>query len=130
MPYKYLIDTGVLSRYYKNEIKLPIEVFSFGCISVITKIELYNWLDNYRIDTVKRKKILKSIQGLKVIHFNEKISKLIEQHADKNLNSKPADTIIGVSAIYHNLELHTGDKHDFDCFTGMRKVYYPQKKTK
>jgi len=130
MTYKYLIDTGVLSRYYRNEIKLPIEVFSYGCISIITKIELYNWLSGYKIDSTTRRKILKSIKDLKVIHFNENISKLTEEYADKNLHIKAPDTIIGITAIYYDLELHTGDKNDFDIFTGIRKKYYPQKKQK
>jgi len=130
MIYRYLLDTGVLSRYYSDEIRLPIEIFAFGCISIITKIELYNWLSAYNVDRTTRIRILKSIQELKVIHFNENISKLVEAHADKNLNSKPSDTIIGITAIYHNLELHTGDRHDFDVFNKLRKVYYPQKKIK
>jgi len=128
MEYKYLIDTGVLSRYYKGEIKLPIEIFSFGCISIVTKMELYNWLSNYKIDSVTRRKILNSIQDLKVLHFNEKISKLVEAYADKHLHIKASDTIIGVTALYHDLELHTGDKNDFDFFKGIRKKYYPQRK--
>jgi len=128
MEYKYLIDTGVLSRYYLNEIKLPKELLFFGCISVVTKIELYNWLSNCRMDAVKRRQTLKSIQNLKVIHFTEKISKLVESYADKNLHIKASDTIIGVTALYHDLELHTGDKNDFDVFKGIRKKYYPQKK--
>jgi len=125
MEYKYLIDTGVLARYYKKEIKLPDDIFLFGCISIVTKIELYNWLSNYRIDATTRRETLKSIQNLKVI-----ISKLVEKYADKNLHIKIPDTIIGVTALYHDLELHTGDKNDFDVFKGIRQKYYPQKKLK
>jgi len=128
MTYKYLIDTGVLSRYFREEIKLPTDVLLFGCVSVVTKIELYNWLTNYRIDSVTRRKILKSIQNLNVLHFNENISRLVEKYADKHLHIKASDTIIGVTALYHDLELHTGDKNDFDFFKGIQKKYYPQKK--
>jgi len=85
-------------------------------------------LSNYRVDPATRRGIFKSIQSLKVIHFNEKISRLIEVYADKNLHIKAPDTIVGVTALYHNLELHTGDKNDFDVFKGIQKKYYPQKK--
>jgi|GEM_PF-1052376 len=128
MTYKYLIDTGVLSRYFRGEIKLPSDLIFFGCISIVTKMELYNWLSNYKIDSATRRKILNSIKDLKVLHCNENISKLVESYADKNLHIKASDTIIGVTALYHDLELHTGDKNDFDVFKGIRKKYYPQKK--
>jgi len=42
MEYKYLIDTGVLSRYFRKKIKLPDDIVLFGCISIVTKMELYN----------------------------------------------------------------------------------------
>jgi len=48
--------------------------------------------------------------------------------ADKHLHSKASDTIIGVTTVYHDLELHTGDKNDFDVFKGIQQKYYPQKK--
>jgi len=130
MEYKYLIDTGVMSRYYKEEIKLPTDVLLYGCISIVTKAELYNWLSNYKTDARKRNKILTGIKNLKIIHFNENISKMVETYLDKNLHIKAPDTIIGVTALYYDLELHTGDKNDFDILTGIRKKYYPQKKTK
>lgn len=130
MSKKYLIDTGVLKRFYAEEIKLPDDVLSYGCISVVTKIELYNWLSNYqRIDKTKRTRIFKAIKGFPVKHFNESISRLVELYADKNINTKPADTIIGVTAQYYNLLLHTGDKDDFNIFN-IDKLYYPQPKSK
>jgi len=119
MEYKHLIDTGVISRYYKEEIKLPTDVLLYGCISSVTKAELYNWLSNYKADERKRNKILTGIKNLKIIHFNENIPKLVEIYLDKNFHIKVPDTIIGITAIYYDLELHAGYKNDFDIFTRM-----------
>ena len=66
MQYKYLLDTGVLSRYLAKTIKLPDEVILYACVSVVTKIELYNWLSIHKeADKSERARILRSIKKSK-----------------------------------------------------------------
>jgi predicted nucleic acid-binding protein len=125
---KHFLDTGIVTRHLLGKIKIPQEILSDVCISIITKIELYNWLSNYRnADKLQRVALLKTIKNYPVAHVNIDISKEAEQFADNHRNTKPNDTLIGFTVKHYDGTLHTGDKDDFNQI-GIKIIYYPQKK--
>lgn len=118
----HILDTGVVSRYLSN-VKHFVELLEYSidiekcCISVVTKIELLNWLSNKTTDNVRERNALrKGILLFPVIHINLDISKKADAYIEKEVNSKPGDTFIGISAKHHNLILITADKSDFGKF--------------
>jgi predicted nucleic acid-binding protein len=127
---KQFVDTGVAVRYLTQAIKLPHEVVLYMCISMVTKIELYNWLSNFMTtNKQERANLLKVIRAIPVIHINTTISKEAERFGDDNRNSKPQDILIGFTVKHYEGILHTGDKDDFNEM-GIEIVYYPQKKSR
>ena len=116
---KVICDTGIISRYLLNE-KAIFEFvetnigFSNILITAINKIELRNWLSNYKqLTKSERASTLKAIHSFPVIHINEPISKLAIAISDKNINAKPADIFIGATSIYHNIPIYTLNIKDF-----------------
>lgn len=118
----HLLDTNIVSRYLTlvpNFVTLLEKNIGIDniCISIVTKIELLNWLSsNNQISTKDRLFFKKSISHIPIIHINENISKLADNFMIKNINSKPADTLIGASAEYHKLILVTTNNKDFTNF--------------
>lgn len=118
----HILDTNIVSRYLTN-IPHFVELVENGigfekiCISIITKIELLNWLSNYSGLTIQQRNLFKkTINAIPIKHINESISKIANQHIEKDTNSKPADTLIGSTAKYHNLFLVTTNEKDFTKF--------------
>lgn len=118
----HVLDTNIVSRYLTgipHFVQLVEESIGIEkvCISVITKIELLNWLSNYRgITTSERNVLKKAINSLPIKHINEKVSRLANDYIAKNINSKPGDTLIGLTAQYYNLVMVTINEKDFSNF--------------
>jgi len=117
-----LCDTGTISRYLTNkpeELEKITEINeeSGFCISIVSRIELFNWLGLYRgLDKSERAVLLRSIKNIQVIHLNENISKLATEFSNRDMVAKPADLLIGATARYHNMRLYTLNKKDFVKF--------------
>lgn len=118
----HILDTNIVSRYLTN-IPHFVELVESGiglekiCISIVTKIELLNWLSNYTGLTAKERNVFKkTINAIPLKHINESISKTANQFIGDNINSKPGDTLIGSTAKHHNLVLVTTNEKDFSKF--------------
>ena len=118
----HILDTNIVSRYLtgiSHFVELVEESIGLEkvCISVITKIELLNWLSNYKGITVAERNVFKkAINSLPIKHINDKVSRLASDHIEKDINSKPADTLIGSTAKYYNLVMVTTNEKDFSKF--------------
>jgi len=108
-----LCDTGIISRYLTGEIDIVDKYTQLSeeyliNISIISRIELLNWLSGYvGLDTRQRTSFRKYIFNLSIIHINEPISKLAMTLSDKYITDKPADLLIGATAIYKDIPLYT-----------------------
>lgn len=119
MAERVICDTGVLSRYFTNQRADIIEVIDnrIGIRNVfvtsVNRIELLNWLSNYRYFNKSERAFLRSyILGIPLLHINEEISKIATEISEKNINSKPVDTFICAVALYYDLKIYTLD-NDF-----------------
>jgi len=115
-----LCDTGVISRYLTDVPGVVEKVVAIGkgvCVSVVTRMELLNWLSNYRgLSKKERMDFLRRIKNLHVIHVSEAISELAMGFSDSDVVAKPADLLIGATASYHNIPLYTLNRKDFAKF--------------
>lgn len=118
---KIICDTNVISRYIINsstEITITIEEI-IGIenifITPVIYIELMNWLAFYEgIEKTKRMQLKKLINSIPVITLNEDICNFAMKLAFQNPHSKVADTLIGATAIYYNINIYTLNKKDFE----------------
>jgi len=112
-----LCDTGVVSRYLTGVPGIAEKVVAIGkgiCVSVVTRMELLNWLSNYRgLSPKRRMEVLKAIKKLHVIHVNEAISELAMGFSDSDVVAKPADLLIGATTYHYGLPLFTLNTKDF-----------------
>lgn len=118
-----VFDTGIISRLLGRKQNKAIfdktEKIGFEniCISIITRVELFNWLSCYKeLTKSERAKALKIIKAFPVIQINENISKIAQGFSDKDINAKPNDLLIGATAYYHGFSLYTLNKKDFNKF--------------
>lgn len=115
----HLLDTNIVSRYLTRVPHfVELIIYSIGiekvCISVVTKIELLNWLSNYKGLTIQERNTFKKfIIALPIKHINTSISKIADELVSKNINTKPADTLIGATAKYYDLVIVTTNDKDF-----------------
>jgi len=118
---KIICDTNVISRYILNsstEITITIEEI-IGIenifITPIIYIELMNWLAFYEgIEKTKRMQLKRLINSIPVVTLNEDICNFAMKLAFQNPHSKVADTLIGATAIYYNINIYTLNKKDFE----------------
>ena len=118
---KIICDTNVISRYILNsstEITITIEEI-IGIenifITPVIYIELMNWLAFYEgIEKTKRMQLKRLINSIPVVTLNEDICNLAMKLAFQNPHSKVADTLIGATAIYYNINIYTLNKKDFE----------------
>lgn len=118
---KIICDTNVISRYILNsstEITITIEEI-IGIenifITPVIYIDLMNWLAFYEgIEKTKRMQLKKLINSIPVITLNEDICNFAMKLAFQNPHSKVADTLIGATAIYYNINIYTLNKKDFE----------------
>ena len=118
---KIICDTNVISRYILNsstEITITNEEI-IGIenifITPVIYIELMNWLAFYEgIEKTKRMQLKKLINSIPVITLNEDICNFAMKLAFQNPHSKVADTLIGATAIYYNINIYTLNKKDFE----------------
>ncbi|WP_314278056.1 type II toxin-antitoxin system VapC family toxin [Capnocytophaga sputigena] len=118
---KIICDTNVISRYILNsstEITITIEEI-IGIenifITPVIYIELMNWLAFYEgIEKTKRMQLKKLINSIPVVTLNEDICNFAMKLAFQNPHSKVADTLIGATAIYYNINIYTLNKKDFE----------------
>ena len=118
---KIICDTNVISRYILNsstENTITIEEI-IGIenifITPVIYIELMNWLAFYEgIEKTKRMQLKKLINSIPVITLNEDICNFAMKLAFQNPHSKVADTLIGATAIYYNINIYTLNKKDFE----------------
>ena len=120
---RVLCDTGTISRYLTKSNADIVHYIDnlIGLhnivITPINRIELLNWLSGYQnLDVAKRRIYTKFIKTIPLVHINENISKIAVELVDKHINSKPADTFIGATAIYHKIPLYTLNHKDFKIF--------------
>ncbi len=118
----HLLDTNIVSRYLTRVphfVELVKNNIGFEkiCISIVTKIELLNWLSNYKGLTIQERNFFKkSINLIPVKHINTSISKIADEFITKNINSKPADTLIGATSKHYSLVMVTTNDKDFSNF--------------
>ena len=118
---KIICDTNVISRYILNsstEITITIEEI-IGIenifITPVIYIELMNWLAFYEgIEKTKRMQLKSLINSIPVVTLNEDICNFAMKLAFQNPHSKVADTLIGATAIYYNINIYTLNKKDFE----------------
>lgn len=118
---KIICDTNVISRYILNsstEITITIEEI-IGIenifITPVIYIELMNWLAFYEgIEKTKRMQLKRLINSIPVVTLNEDICNFAMKLAFQNPHSKVADTLIGTTAIYYNINIYTLNKKDFE----------------
>lgn len=118
---KIICDTNVISRYILNsstEITITIEEI-IGIenifITPVIYIELMNWLAFYEgIEKTKRMQLKRLINSTPVVTLNEDICNFAMKLAFQNPHSKVADTLIGATAIYYNINIYTLNKKDFE----------------
>ena len=118
---KIICDTNVISRYILNsstEITITIEEI-IGIenifITPVIYIELMNWLAFYEgIEKTKRRQLKRLINSIPVVTLNEDICNFAMKLAFQNPHSKVADTLIGATAIYYNINIYTLNKKDFE----------------
>ncbi len=118
---KIICDTNVISRYILNsstEITITIEEI-IGIenifITPVIYIELMNWLAFYEgIEKTKRMQLKRLINSIPVVTLNEDICNFAMKLAFQNPHSKVADTLIGATAIYYNINIYTLNKKDFE----------------
>lgn len=114
-----ICDTGVLSRHLL-EVPQFVEMVGqrvgvsniYG--TLVIRIELFNWISGFRqLTKPQRAALLKQIREYPVFQISEPISELAMQLSDKHINSKPSDTLIAATALFHDLPLYTLNKKDF-----------------
>ena len=118
---KIICDKNVISRYILNsstEITITIEEI-IGIenifITPVIYIELMNWLAFYEgIEKTKRMQLKRLINSIPVVTLNEDICNFAMKLAFQNPHSKVADTLIGATAIYYNINIYTLNKKDFE----------------
>lgn len=118
---KIICDTNVISRYILNsstEITITIEEI-IGIenifITPVIYIELMNWLAFYEgIEKTKQMQLKRLINSIPVVTLNEDICNFAMKLAFQNPHSKVADTLIGATAIYYNINIYTLNKKDFE----------------
>ena len=118
---KIICDTNVISRYILNsstEITITIEEI-IGIenifITPVIYIELMNWLAFYEgIEKTKRMQLKRLINSIPVVTLNEDICNFAMKLAFQNPHAKVADTLIGATAIYYNINIYTLNKKDFE----------------
>lgn len=118
---KIICDTNVISRYILNsstEITITIEEI-IGIenifITPVIYIELMNWLAFYEgIEKTKRMQLKRLINSIPVVTLNEDICNFAMKLTFQNPHSKVADTLIGATAIYYNINIYTLNKKDFE----------------
>ena len=114
-----ICDTGVLSRYiletpsFLETVERRIGVSNIR-ITLVIRIELLNWLSGFRQLTKReRSQALRRIRRYELLHITQPISELALELSDKHINSKPGDTLIAATALYHALPVCTINKSDF-----------------
>jgi len=123
-----LCDTGIMSRYFTRQQDIVEKITLFGgedflSISIITRIELHNWLSNYyNLDKTNRAKLLRKIKEIHVLHINEPISKIAIKHSDKYVTDHPADIFIGATAIHNEIPLYTLNTKHFLRMKGLKLI--------
>lgn len=118
---KILVDTGVVSRYFKNEngVVNVVKKYDFNDIniSIISYIELNKWLDGYSLPKADKLFIKKEIDKINLIHLDKNISISAKRLSNANTNISPPDLLIYCTAKYHKLQLITENKKDFKLKT-------------
>lgn len=117
--HKIMCDTGIMSRFLTlHDEKIVEKVEKIGLknivISIVTRIELFNWLSGYKnLDKSLRAKLFKRIKDIEVVPLTKGISNIAFDITNKYHNSAPSDTFIGASAVYFQLPLYTLNKKHF-----------------
>ena len=117
---KIICDTNIISRYLIGKhIEMNETIKKIGLeniyITPIIRIELLNWISLYQgIGKVERDIYKKTIKRFPLIHLNEEISHLAIELSDKKTHSKPGDTLIGATALYHKIRIYTYNQKDFE----------------
>ena len=114
---KIICDTNVILNS-STEITITIEEI-IGIenifITPVIYIELMNWLAFYEgIEKTKRMQLKRLINSIPVVTLNEDICNFAMKLAFQNPHSKVADTLIGATAIYYNINIYTLNKKDFE----------------
>ncbi len=112
-----IVDSGVLSRYLYNKPGYISEIDKIGFdnikISIVTFIELINWIEKFPIDK-KAKGLLKNkIYSIKIEHITESVSKKAEIISKLNPNSKPNDLLIYSTCMVTKQKILTLNTKDF-----------------
>ncbi len=80
----------------------------------VVRIELINWLSGFRQQSKsERARAFNTIKGYPLLHITEPISELAAKLSDEHINSKPGDTLIAATTLYHDLLVYTLNKKDF-----------------
>jgi len=113
-----MLDTGIVSRYLGKVPEVCEKVDGIGkdnCrVSVVSRVELHNWLSGYRtVDKAERARLLREIRSFPVLHINEEISDNALVYANADLSAKPADLLIGATAYHYGFPLFTLNTKDF-----------------
>ena len=113
-----ICDTGVLSRYILEAPAFVELLERIGLPNVrvtpVIRIEFLNWLSGFRqLTRPARAVAFRFIKAQHLLHLSENISELAVELSDKHINSKPGDTLIAATALYHNLPVCTINKTDF-----------------
>ena len=129
MDEKFLIDTNIVIYYLNDnipdkEIGRLENIFNLSFnISTITNIEVLGW---HRITQNEKERIGKFLANARIFYVDDAIEQKSIDIKQK-YNIATPDTIIGATAIIHNLTVVTRNEKDFKMIEGL-KVYNPFQK--
>jgi len=113
-----ILDTGVVSRYLTGVPEVCEKVDGIGrenCrISIVSRMELHNWLAGYRtVDKAERARLLREIRSFPLLHLNKEISRTALGYTDQDFSAKPGDLLTGATAYHRDFPLFTLNTKDF-----------------
>ncbi len=124
-----IVDTGVVSRRLMGN-KEIVKAFDFVgneriVITVITKIELFNWVNGYKSKLGEKtfKMLIAEINRFPTIHIDRKVSSIAVDLSQRYF-TKVGDLLIASIAIQNGLEVFTLNHKDFKTIKGVN-IYMP-----
>ncbi len=128
---KIICDTGVISRMISGDEKYVIaenELLSKYkiVITTVTKIELYNWIFDYKSQLGEKNfnLFLKKINNFEVLKIDNKTSDIAENLAIKCFKSGVGDLLTASIGIRFNLKIFTINYKHFKTIP-KANLYYP-----
>ena len=120
---KYLVDTSVIIDFLRQKEKQKTLFYKLAqddlFVSIITHTELYAGKSVWK-NPLAKLELKELFSGLTILNLEPGISENAVRIKACHHNSSLLDCIIAATAIYHDLELVTLNKKDFEKIEGVK----------